>query len=125
MKVSQKKKDQLLKLLITSDFSTYADENQNVNYKITNINRLQRECSFIPQDNFISYLNMLEWENLIDIDLSESGQPSSIYLLPAAFSRYAAIKSENMYKHITLIFAVISTICAIIQVIDLFLQAQG
>lgn len=127
MKVSQNTKNKILKILISSELRSDSmdsehNEHLNRNYKIKDFSSLKKRCHFISEDVLFSYLRIMEWENLINIDTDVAEEECSIYLLPTAFARYAAIKSENMHKYITLVFAILSTICAIIQVIDLFLQ---
>lgn len=117
MKFSDKIKNRILKQLLKSEINT-------TTYDIEDICSLLQRCKFASTNELIQYLHVLEWEHLIDTDIRDN-KIISIHILPNAFSRYSAIKSDSLYKNITLAFAALSTICTVIQVIDLFLRVRG
>ena len=116
MKFSINTKNKVLKNILSSEINPK-------NFTVEDIQKLQNSLKSLSKENLTQYLHILEWEQLIEINFDINNNVSSISILPNAFSRYSTTKSENTYKHITLFFAVISTLCAIIQVIDLFLRA--
>lgn len=115
MKFSLKTKNKVLKKILSLDRPPSS-------FKVEDFPRLQNSLKSLSEEDLIQYLHILEYEHLIDIDFDINNKVSSIFILPNAFSKYATNRSEDAYKHITLFFAVISTLCAIIQVIDLFLR---
>ena len=114
MKYSVKTKNKVLKKILSSEYDTST-------YLIKDIPTFEKSCSFITQAELTHYLHILSFEHLIDAEC-EDDKITSIQILPDAFSRYATTKSENIYKNITLYFAIISTFCALIQTINLFWQ---
>ena len=114
MKYSVKTKNKVLKKILSSEYDTST-------YLIKDIPTFEKSCLFITQAELTHYLHILSFEHLIDAEC-EDDKITSIQILPDAFSRYATTKSENIYKNITLFFAIISTICTVIQVIDIILR---
>ena len=114
MEYSNKTKNKVLKKILSSKYDTST-------YLIKDIPAFEKSCSFIPHAELTHYLHILTCEHLIDAEC-EDDKITSIQILPDAFSRYATTKSENTYKNITLFFAIISTICTVIQVIDIILR---
>ena len=114
MKYSVKNKNKVLKKTLSAKYDTST-------YVIKDILAFEKSCSFVSYAELIHYLNILTYEHLIDADC-EDDKITSIQILPDAFSRYATTKSETKYKNITLFFAIISTICTVIQVIDIILR---
>ncbi len=114
MKYSVKDKNKVLKKLLSAEWDTST-------YLIKNIPAFEKSCSFVSHTELVYYLHILTFEHLIDAEI-ENNQIRSIFILPDAFSRQATNKSEKNYKNITLFFAIISTICTVIQVIDIILR---
>lgn len=116
MKYSSKTKNKVLEKILDSQWDTS-------NYQVNNVSAFIESCSFITLDELLFYLHILSFEHLIDAEF-ENNQINSIYIFPDAFSRHATNKSEKNYKNITLFFAIISTICTVIQVIDIILRIK-
>lgn len=115
MEFSLKTKNKVLKILLSLGGTTES-------FTVEDFQKVHNSITSLSAEDLIQYLHILEFENLIDINFDIDGKVSSILILPDAFSKHAANKSENTYKRITLFFAIISTLCAIIQVIDLLLR---
>lgn len=110
MNFSIKTKDKILKVLLESELNT--------NYKIKNISDITSIKLVNSEKELIHYLHILSWEQLIDIEI-ENDKILSIFILPNAFSRYAAIKNESYYRNISLFLALVSAICTLIQICNL------
>jgi hypothetical protein len=116
MTFSFKTKYKVLKKVLSSEINPDT-------YCISDIAELKQKLKGLSQNEFLKYLKILEWEHLIDIEYDFDNKISTIQIFPVALEHLATHRSETAYKNITLFFAAVSTICTIIQIINLFLQA--
>ena len=116
MSYSSKDKNKVLKKLLSSEWDT-------TTYLLNDVPAFEKSCSFVTHIELTHYLHILTFEHLIDAEF-EDDKITSIHILPDAFSRNANSKSENVYKNTSMFFAVISTICTVIQVIDIILRLK-
>jgi plasmid maintenance system killer protein len=75
MKYSASYKNKILKKLLNSEINPET-------YCIEDINLLKKQITFVSSEELNHYLNILEWEHLIDIEKDEEQNLKYIYIIP-------------------------------------------